>query len=52
MWWKVRTPGIFRALLLLALVVPVSQACDRERKADKPGRERPPQPKLENAIKT
>lgn len=51
MWWKLRTPGIFRALLLLALIVTVSHSCEGERKIDKPDRERPPQPKLENAIK-
>ena len=52
MWWKLRTPGMFRALLLLALIVTVSQSCEGERKTDKPDRERHPQPKLENAIKT
>jgi hypothetical protein len=50
MWW--RTPGIFRALFLLALIATASQSCERERKIDKPDRERPPQPKLENPIKT
>jgi hypothetical protein len=50
MWWKLRTPGIFRALLLLALIVTASPSCERERKPDKPDRERPPQPKLENML--
>jgi hypothetical protein len=48
MWWKLRTPGIFRGLLVLALIVTASLSCERERKTDKPDRERPPQPKLEN----
>lgn len=50
MWWKVRNPGIFRALLLLALIVTVSPSCERERKAEKPDRERPPQPKLQKML--
>ena len=40
----------FRALLLLALIVTVSPSCERERKAEKPDRERPPQPKLQKML--
>jgi hypothetical protein len=47
MWCVLRTPGIFKSLLLLALIVTVSPSCERERKAEKPDRERPPQPKLQ-----
>jgi hypothetical protein len=50
MWWKLRSPGIFRAPLLLALILTVSPSCERERKTNKPDREQPPQPKLESML--
>ena len=50
MWWKLRIPRILRAMLFIALLVSVSSSCERERQPEKPSKDRPPQPKLENAF--
>jgi hypothetical protein len=51
MWVKLAMARPVIAMLLLVLVVAAS-SCERERQPEKPGKDRPPQPKLEKAIKT
>ena len=49
MWSKLAMTRPAIAMLLLALVVAAS-SCKRERQPEKPSKDRPPQPKLENAF--
>lgn len=50
MEWKLRRPGSFRVLVLLALVIAASWSCERERQIEKPNREQPPRPKLARPL--